>query len=48
VPRALAGEILARAKTEARRRKYERLIASPCDKHDLLVMVCAGDHVEGH
>ena len=48
VPRALAGEILAQAKTEARRRKYERLIGSPCDKHDLLVMVCAGDHVEGH
>ena len=48
VPRVLAGEILAQAKTEARRRKYERLIASPCDPHDLLVMVCAGDHVEGH
>ncbi len=47
-PRALAGEFLAHAKTEARRRKYERFIASPCDRHDLLVLVCAGDHVEAH
>jgi hypothetical protein len=47
-PRSSAVEILDRAKTAARRRKCERLIALPCGPHDLLVMVCAGEHVEGH
>jgi hypothetical protein len=48
VPRSEAHQFLAMAKTEVRRRKYERLLDSPCDRNVLLVMVCAGDHVEGH
>jgi hypothetical protein len=47
-PRSDAGQILERAKTDAARRKCERLLAAPHGPHDLLVIVCAGSHVEGH
>ncbi len=47
-PRSNTTELLERAKTPARRKKSERLLASSHGPHDLLVMVCAGDHVEGH
>ncbi|MGO8997375.1 MAG: hypothetical protein ACLQVI_29005 [Polyangiaceae bacterium] len=48
IPRAAVVDFLALAKSEARRRKYERFLALPCEPNDLLVLVCAGDHVEGH
>jgi hypothetical protein len=48
IPRSSMSQIVERAKTEAARRKCERLLASPRGPHDLLVLVFAGSHVEGH
>jgi hypothetical protein len=48
VPRSTTADFMALAKSDARRRKYERFLALPCAPNDLLVMVCAGDHVEGY
>ncbi len=46
--RAASAEIDALAKTPARRGKLERFLAAPCDPRDLLVLVSAGDHVDGY
>jgi hypothetical protein len=47
LPRSAATDAFAVAKSEARRRRYLRLLAVPCKPSELLVMVAAGDHVEG-
>ncbi len=47
LPRSAAADALAVAKSEARRRRYLGLLAVPCKPSELLVMVAAGDHVEG-
>ena len=47
LPRSAAADAFAVAKSEARRRRYLGLLAVPCKPSELLVMVAAGDHVEG-
>jgi hypothetical protein len=48
LPRSDTSQVLEHVKTEAARRKCERLLAAAHGPHDLLVLVCAGGHVEGH
>lgn len=47
VPRALADEVFAVARSAVGREKIARLLAKPCEAKQLLVLVTAGDHVEG-
>lgn len=47
VPRVFTDEILDIARTPARREKMEKLLAEPCGLKQLLVMLTAGDHIEG-
>jgi len=47
VPRAIADETVTVARSSVGREKMTRFLAKPCEPKQLLVLITAGDHVEG-